>query len=338
MGYWEVSADTLAGSRFALSPLAETLASLCVLHRGVASHPGERAWLDAHLPAYRRRLADDPVTALLFRAALGRRWTADFLTLPPSGATPAAFDAELATVRGTPARTARNDVAVTLGGPLPAALRRADLPQRAADLLEWVWRETVEPSWPRRRRILEADVVARTERLGQGGWAAALDTLRPGTRWLGGSRLQINLLDNPPREVGDAQLLFIPVTPRSGWVGWDIPHRFAVVYPCSGVLVEGGRPPVPGALGRLLGEARATVLALLDTPKSTTQLVALTGQGLGSVGRHLRVLLDAGLVRRRRAGRRVLYSRTPTGDALVGAARDGHVGEGTADGRGTSPG
>ena len=43
---------------------------------------------------------------------------------------------------------------------------------------------------------------------------------------------------------------------------------------------------------------------------STSQLVAVTGQGLGSVGRHLRVLLDAGLVERRRSGRSVLYSRT----------------------------
>jgi DNA-binding transcriptional ArsR family regulator len=59
---------------------------------------------------------------------------------------------------------------------------------------------------------------------------------------------------------------------------------------------------------------------LLAAPLSTTQLVALTGQGLGSVGRHLRVLLDAGLVERRRAGRSVLYSRTPAGESLAEAA------------------
>jgi DNA-binding transcriptional ArsR family regulator len=49
------------------------------------------------------------------------------------------------------------------------------------------------------------------------------------------------------------------------------------------------------------------------------QLVALTGQGLGSVGRHLKVLLDARLVRRRRAGRSVLYSWTRAGETLVRA-------------------
>lgn len=45
------------------------------------------------------------------------------------------------------------------------------------------------------------------------------------------------------------------------------------------------------------------------------------GQGLGSVGRHLRVLLDAGLVGRRRAGRSVLYQWTGAGETLVRAAK-----------------
>ena len=46
MGWWQVNADTLAGSRFVLSPLAETTASLIVLDRGAAAHSGERGWLD----------------------------------------------------------------------------------------------------------------------------------------------------------------------------------------------------------------------------------------------------------------------------------------------------
>ncbi|MFD5454453.1 transcriptional regulator, partial [Streptomyces olivaceus] len=41
---------------------------------------------------------------------------------------------------------------------------------------------------------------------------------------------------------------------------------------------------------------------------------------LGWVGRHRGVLREAGLVRRRRAGRSVLYSRTPAGEVLVEAA------------------
>jgi DNA-binding transcriptional ArsR family regulator len=321
MGWWRVNADTLAGSRFVISPLAEATASLIALERGTAAHPGERAWLDAHQTAYRKRLAGEPVTALLVRAALGRHWIADFLTLAPAGEGEPAFGEELARMRERSPQAARADLTVSLGGPLPASLDRSDLPERAADLLEWTWTETVLPYWPRRRQIMEADIVARTRKLSQGGWAAALDDMRPGMRWLGEGRLQINAYDYPPRKIAGAQLLFVPITVGRGWVSWDEPHRYALIYPCSGVLAEADVTPVPEALGALLGSARAGVLVLLETPKSTTQLVALTGQGLGSVGRHLRVLLDAGLVQRRRAGRSVLYYRTATGEALLEAQR-----------------
>jgi DNA-binding transcriptional ArsR family regulator len=320
MGWWQVNADTLAGSRFVISPLAEVIASLKTLDKGSAAHPGERAWLDVHLPAYRERLAGDPALALLVRVGLGRSWNADFLTPTPTGAGEADLAEEVARIRETPAEAAHADLTVSLGGgPLPAPLRRADLPDRAADLLTWVWTEIVRPSWPRRLRILEADIVARTRQLSQGGWSAALDDVRPGMRWLGEGRLQINAHDYPPLDISGARLFLVPVTPRRGWVSWQEPHRYAVVYPCAGALAEADRTPVPEALARLLGPARAGVLALLDTPMSTTQLVALTGQGLGSVGRHLRVLFDAHLVRRRRAGRSVLYYRTAAGDALIEA-------------------
>ncbi len=60
---------------------------------------------------------------------------------------------------------------------------------RLANLLQWVWADCVFPYWPRRRRILEADILARSTRLSYGGWTAALDGLRPGTRWLGNGLL-----------------------------------------------------------------------------------------------------------------------------------------------------
>ncbi len=319
MGLWRIDADTLAGSRFVVSPLAEATASLIALANAAAPHPGQRAWLDAHLPGYRELLAADPITALLVKSQLGRHWIADFLTPAPSGEADPDFHEELTQIRDTPAETAHADIAVALGRPAPDRLKRPDLPQRAADLLEWVWRETVLPYWKSRRQILQADVVARTRQLSQGGWAAALDGIRPGTRWLGGGRLQINAYDYPPREISGAELLFVPVTPSQGWACWAEPRRYALIYPCSGVLAGPDLSSAAGALARLLGPGRAEVLLRLDTPKSTTQLVALTGQRLGSVGRHLRILLDARLIERRRAGRSVLYYRTTTGDALVHA-------------------
>ncbi|MEV8224974.1 winged helix-turn-helix domain-containing protein [Streptomyces sp. NPDC079167] len=318
MGWWQVNADTLAAGRFVVSELAEATAALQFLERGAATNPAERAWSDTHRPAYRERLAGDPVTAELVRTGFGGHWIADFLTPTPAGGT--TFAQDLARVRATSPEQARADLKVSRGGPLPAVLHRDDLPRKAAGLLEWVWERIVLPDWPRRRRIIEADVVARAGQLSQGGWAAALDTLNPGMRWLGGSRLQVNPRDYPPRELAGVQLVFVPVTPRQGWVSWDAAaRRYAVVYACSGTLSDADRPAVPDSLGRLLGPARAGVLVLLDRPRSTTELVALTGQGLGSVGRHLKVLLDGGLAGRRRSGRSVLYFRTEAGEVLLRA-------------------
>lgn len=323
MGVWKVGADTMAGGRFVISPLAETVASLIMLARAATNHPGEHAWLNAHLAAYRARLEQDPVTARLVVAALGpRRWIADFIAPAPGEDQAPDFAAELAQVRVTTPEQAAADLRVALGGPLPDELNRSDLAERMAGVLEWVWTSTVLPDWHRRRRILEADILARTSRLSQGGWAAALNEMRPGMRWLGDGTLQINVHDYPPRDISTAKLFFVPVTPQTGgWASWAEPHRYAVIYPCTAPLADAGHRPVPEAIARLLGPARAGVLVLLETPMSTTQVVALTGQQLGSVGRHLKVLLEAGLVHRYRVGRSVLYHRTWRGDMLVNSPR-----------------
>lgn len=180
-----------------------------------------------------------------------------------------------------------------------------------------MWARTVRTDWTRRRHIFEADIVSRTRRLSSGGWSAAIDDMRHGMRWLGDGRLQINAYDNPPRTIVGADLMFVPSTTPRGWAAWDEPHRYAIVYPCGGLLADDPNPAPPDALAKLIGPVRANILGQLIEPRSTTQLVALTGYGLGSVGRHLKILLDAGLVARRRAGRSVLYYRTGVGDQLT---------------------
>lgn len=315
MGWWQVSTDTLAGSRFVISPLAETTASLLALERGTAAHPGERRWLGTHRAGYLRYAKDHPAIPAIMRAAAGYRWIPSLITVPPAVQGESSFDDELRLIADLPPDKVAADLAeVSL---TPAS---DDLPRQAAGLLDWVWANAVLPYWSTRRRILEADIAARTTRLGRGGWTAALDGMRPGMRWLGDGRLQINALDRPPREVSDgARLFFVPVTLSTiGWVAWDEPRRYALTYPCMGVLADhGGRAAAPETLAALLGPARAAILTLLAAPKTTTQLVALTGQRLGSVGRHLQILREAGLLERHRVGRSVLYHRSPAGDLLV---------------------
>ena len=316
MGEFIVDADVLARARFGTSQLTETLAALKILLTGRVE-PWHRTWHDAHAASLRARLADDEVTAALLRYAFGATWTADFLTVPPS-APDLALDDELQYLESLDDDRIRADLEF-VSGPLPAVLSATGLAHSTAELLRWTWAHTVRDEWDRRLRVLRADVVARTARLSSAGWSGVLDGLAPGVRWLDNGRLQVNAQPYPPRDIRGRDLLFIAAHSRGSWVSWRLPDTYAVVYPVTGVFA-GAPAPLPEALVRLLGRNRATVLSRLGVPTSTSALVAATALPLGSVGGHLRVLLDAGLVERRRSGREVLYWRSDAGDSLVTAA------------------
>ena len=81
MGVWVIGADTLAHSRFTVSPLAETVGRLLML-AGRQAPAGERGWLTTHLPAYRRRITADPFAALFVKVSFRRAWLPDFMTMP----------------------------------------------------------------------------------------------------------------------------------------------------------------------------------------------------------------------------------------------------------------
>jgi DNA-binding transcriptional ArsR family regulator len=94
----------------------------------------------------------------------------------------------------------------------------------------------------------------------------------------------------------------------------------ALVYPARGTaaLVGQGRVECGNAVSRLLGATRAEILALLEEPSTTTTLAHVLRRSPGNIADHLAVLREAGLVTRRRVGRRVLYRRTPLGHATLG--------------------
>jgi DNA-binding transcriptional ArsR family regulator len=317
MGTWRISADLLARSRFVLSPLAEVTGTLGALTR--PRDADERALAAGHREAFTAMLAEHPGRREVLRFSSRAGWLADFLCLPPTRPD-MTFGEQLEQVRARGDRTVRGDLReVARGRPLPSVLRRPGVSEHAAGLLDWVWTHTVAADWARRERVLRADIVSRTNRLATQGWAGVLHDLGRDREWLGDGQLRINRYDLPSRVLDDdADLFFVPVHARGSWVGWDIPRTYAVYYPVTGALAPiGGR--TGDGLSPLLGRNRAAVLGELAAPASTSHLVARTGLPLGVVGGHLRVLLDAGLVLRRRSGREVLYWRTALGDALVAA-------------------
>jgi DNA-binding transcriptional ArsR family regulator len=152
------------------------------------------------------------------------------------------------------------------------------------------------------------------------GSRAAFADLHPSVSWQAGC-LSVRPTSKPAVDVDLAGrgLLLIPSAftwPRV-WPRTDPPWDPALVYPPTGIgdLWE---PPErhDGALGTLIGRRRAEILRELDRPAATLDLAARMRVSAGGINDHLSVLRRAGLVMRRREGRRVVYARTLTGDAL----------------------
>ncbi|GAA1404057.1 ArsR/SmtB family transcription factor [Catellatospora coxensis] len=315
MAVWHVPVDLLARSRFAISPMTDTVAALKALQSPY--HPWQHAWQRPHQAAYQQMLARRPMLRALLAAAFRHRWFADFFTIAPASAAPT-FAEELAAVGERSDEQIRADLRAGPPAKLDEVLCGDGLTAEVVFLLEWVWTHTVAPEWPAREQRLRADVVSRTSVLSAEGWAGVFPDLTGVMQWLGNGRLQVNNLPDPPLPLDQAeQLVFVPAHCGRGWVLWDQPTRFGMVYPVRGVLAAAVQP-APDGLDRLIGTNRAAILRRLGSPVSTSHLVALTGLSLGSVSDHLRVLLDAGAVTKRRSGREVLYWRTALGAALTG--------------------
>ena len=210
---WMLSTDLLARSRFVVSPFSETVAALMILSRpDPPGTPWIRSFRALHREACLGMLAEDKLRAVvaghMWRPRRGQvpGWIADFLGLPPLGCG-ATFADELGQLVAWDDDRIRDEIRQHAAGPLSAALGRPGLRNAVADMLRWVWTTTLASDWPRRRRVLEADILTRTSRLASYGWAGVFGTLSPSTSWHGGGRRSTTqlaaLTGLPPGAVGN---------------------------------------------------------------------------------------------------------------------------------------
>ena len=100
---------------------------------------------------------------------------------------------------------------------------------------------------------------------------------------------------------------------------YGIRNTFGMTFdPTSGALWETERIANPAAVAGVLGETRASLLAALGDPASSTELGVRFDVTPSAVNQHLRALRDAGLLVSTRYGRSVLYLRSELGSALLG--------------------
>jgi DNA-binding transcriptional ArsR family regulator len=314
--------DDVARVRFAFSPLWELVRSLRVL-ADPSGHALHLPWARTVRPRL-RGLGLEPLFAVVPPAG----YIPDFLTPPPRTPLPD-IGAELAVVRATPPAVVAAELRWTERGnrPGPARLALAADPgrtlERLAGLLERYWEAAVEPFWPRVRDLLEGEVLRRAGALAAEGAAGVFGDLHEAVSWRAGT-LTVDRRWSFRGEPAGRGMLLVP----SAFVWPNVsvmvpPYQPMLSYPPRGVatLWESGRPAEPraDALAALIGRRRAELLAALARPASTTDLARRLGVTAGAVSQHLGVLRACGLVTGHRMGRRVLYVRTPAGDALAGA-------------------
>ncbi|WP_326558349.1 ArsR/SmtB family transcription factor [Micromonospora sp. NBC_01796] len=327
----EIGPVDVAHTRYAISPLGEAMNALRLAAGKQPAGP-LRPWAERIAPRYERLLAETPAVGALTTLFRRGAYNADFIHPPPSG-TGDDFADELATVRATPLRQVRTEIARNLVGMrtpprhVQQILSAPDVLTRLADAIEATWHALVEPDWPRLRTVLERDLVHRAGHLAMYGWASALSDLDPRVRWRSeGADGVIEVRTGPrndwERHRLDGKGLLLMPTVFGTLISYvEPPWPYALVYPARGVANLLGPPPPQGgavALARLVGPHRAQVLRALAVPATTTQLVRQLGLSLGAVGGHLAVLRESGLVTRTRTGRSVRYERTPLGGTLAG--------------------
>lgn len=315
-----VSPIALSRSRFALSPLAETLGALMVL-RARSADPWLTDWHDRHHPAFTATLDADPFARGLAELVSSTKWLPGFLTVPPQGGMRTRLEDELPAV----AKWSDADFRAEVEESRRQSWKQHSLSwligknwsQRTAELLAGTWTAHVAPDWPRRSALLERDVMYRAGLLAAYGWSRALDRMSRHSAWVGADGIRFTHRAGADRTIGPEGMLFVPVSLiRGTWLCETDGADYAMVYPARGSAVE---PPTAAAapVDRLIGPGRARILRELARPATSTELATGLELSLGTVGGHLGVLREAGLISGARVGRRVVYRRTETGDLLA---------------------
>ena len=223
----ELDVADLAATRFAISPLSETVRAILLLggrDTPTVNLPWVR-WARSELS--RRPLRLPRLWPLIVN---GLTTHPEFLAPAPKARTPE-LETELARLRVTPAAAVRASLhRVWEGHPWPESARelaarpRESLAEIGAEIAEFHDR-LIAPHWERIRPVLEADITYRAGLLAGGGARSLFSDLHPDLHWSGGTLTLIDTDQGPsPFKImlGPDGVVLMPST-----AGWKQPR------PCS---------------------------------------------------------------------------------------------------------
>ena len=323
----------LAATRFATSPLGETIRALQLLAK-----PDPPAVNLPWLRWARARLNRQPLrlSRLWPLAVTGLPYYPEFLLPAPEGQWPA-FAGELARLAATPAAAVRASLRrVFADGPWPPSalelFERPEFGQIVAELADCHAR-LIAPHWERIRAVLDADIAYRTGLLASGGARQLFRDMHPELTWVAGTLALADSDTGRTRfqvEKGPDGLVLLPTV--FGWPDVSLSKATStqtiMMYPARGAatvwhaiadhLTGGGTPAE-----HLLGASRARLLSALRSPATTTVLARQFGVTPSAISQHLRFLYRGGLLNRQRSGRAVLYQTSELGLAMLTAPASG---------------
>ncbi|MER5916604.1 helix-turn-helix domain-containing protein [Streptomyces sp. NPDC001982] len=307
-------ASAMARCRFALSPLAETLACLIALERN-NNEAWIKPWVQAHRPEYVSWRDGDPVRRGILQLTASTKWFPSMFGIVPTDGMNTRLPDELDRIRCWTDDENRADLLQSVGASWlthdDGWLAATDLSNTAADTIRDGWHRFVEPDWHQRRTLLERDIMRRAGLLAAYGWREATMGMTPASTWAEHDALTFSSQHYDDIVVGEDGLIFVPHTPGCGTWTCEEPPRYALAYPAWGVAAPVGATRHAATV--LLGVGRAAVLEALATPATPTQLAELLDVSLGTVSGHLKVLRDAGAIEGARVGRTVRYTQTSRG-------------------------
>src|SRR5882757_6228072 len=293
------TAQDLAHTRFAFSPLWEVVASVKVLKDPVG-HSLYRPWVEQVRP----RLAASGLDWRLLAELLPQppRTIPVFIAPPPSTPEPD-LDLELAVLRSTPAERVRTGLD-GLGSPSSRRIEalRASPETGLVELcgiIESYWELALAPYWPRMLTLIKGDALHRARLLAEDGAHRLLNDLDPAIIWTGEALQVPHRYSSGAKGLGGRGLLLVPsifAWPRVYSItspAWQPTLR----YPTRGIatLWERTEAQTPEALAAVVGRSRAMLLTELHAPASTTDLAQRTGLTAGGVSQQLTTLRAAGL-------------------------------------------
>jgi DNA-binding transcriptional ArsR family regulator len=312
-----LSPTGLSRSRFAISPLAETIGTLIALQRSCTEPWHGRS---EHLPAYRAWTAQNHVAAGLLSLVSATKWFPDVVAVPPTGGMDTKLDQELAEVAAhsdeAVRQTITDSVAASSTHQDAEWLPSTNLGSHIAEAIDEGWQRFVRPTWRRRRAVLEREISYRAALVAADGWQRAVTGMTRRSTWVGPDAIRFSDQSWTDTLIGDHGLVFVPYTGKQGSWTCERPPQYALVYPARGAASI-PEPSRTDPLSILLGAGRARIAAELAQPATSTQLAMSLDLSLGTVSGHLAVLRNAGVVTRSRTGRSVFYRLTARGEALI---------------------